>query len=61
MYKLLSHSLSADMPLADPILASPRYEAVQSIARGDLANLFRLTLFSYDSLRYSAVYVRIWN
>ena len=47
MYKLLSYSLSADIPLADPIVASPRYEAVQSIARGDLVNLFRLTMFNH--------------
>ena len=47
MFKLLSYPLSADMPLADPILAVPSYEPIQSIARGDLANLFRLTMFNH--------------
>ena len=35
------------MPLADPILAAPSYEPIQSIARGDLANLFRVTMFNH--------------
>src|SRR5207249_211980 len=47
LFKLLSYPLSADMPLADPILAVPSYEPIQSIARGDLANLFRLTMFNH--------------
>jgi arylformamidase len=47
LFQLLSYPLSADMPLADPILAAPSYEPIQSIARGDLANLFRLTMFNH--------------
>ncbi len=47
MFKLLSYPLSTDMPLADPILTVPSYEPIQSIARGDLANLFRLTMFNH--------------
>ena len=46
-YQLLSYPLNADMPLADPILAAPKYELIQSIPRGDLANLYRVTLFNH--------------
>ena len=47
MFQLLSYPLTVDMPLADPILQAPVYEPVQSIARGDLANLYRVTLFNH--------------
>ncbi|MFN8007209.1 MAG: cyclase family protein, partial [Terriglobia bacterium] len=47
MFKRLSYPLSADMPVSDPILAPPIYEPIESIARGDMANLYRLTMFNH--------------